>query len=225
MSTIITQQIAPWPTLVQGLSLLKESPSTSESSVSNATPPSSESTFRQTHKTRRTLTLAPEPDPESIYQPLHPAKVRVASGTLKTSTSSLSAEKRGASGDNNMQALSSLMFGSRSSSSQGGSKGPMDEFSGGSLTPVFKRIHNQECKKSSLVLADHKGSQGSQTSELADKFSLPMACETRKVLGMSGTMSGSDISCYQGPDPDASDPDSDVPDELQFILATHSDRG
>ena len=91
MSTIITQQIAPWPTLVQGLSLLKESP-TSESSVSNATPPLSESTFRQTHKTRRTLTPAPEPDPEPIYQLLRPAKVRVASGTLKTSTLSLSAE-------------------------------------------------------------------------------------------------------------------------------------
>ena len=151
MSTIITQQIAPWPTLVQKLSLLKESPSTSKSSVSNATPPSFESTFRWTHKTWRTLTPAPEPDPEPIYQPLHPAKVRVASGTLKTSTSSLLAEKCGVSGDNNMQAPSSLMFGSRSSSSQGGSKGPMDEFSGGSLTPVFKHTHDQERKRSSLV--------------------------------------------------------------------------
>jgi hypothetical protein len=37
-------------------------------------------------------------------------------------------------------------------------------------------------------------------------------------------MGGSDILCYQGPDPDASDPDSDVPDKLRFILATHSDR-
>ena len=217
MSTIIAQQIAPWPTLVQGLSPLKESPT---SSVSNATPPSS--TFRRTHK--RTLTPAPEPDPEPIYQPLRPAKVRVASGTLKTSTSSLSAEKRGASGDNNVRAPSSLTFGSRSSSSREGSKGSMDEFSGGSLTPVFKRIHDQERKRSSLVPADYKGSRGSQTSELADEFSLPMARETRKVLGMSGTMGGSDVSCYQGPDPDASDPDSDVPDELRFILATHSDR-
>jgi len=45
MSTIIAQQIAPWPTLIQGLSPLKETPS---ASVSNATPPSS--TFRPTHK-------------------------------------------------------------------------------------------------------------------------------------------------------------------------------
>ena len=76
----------------------------------------------------------------------------------------------------------------------------MDEFSGGSLTPVFKRIHDQERKRSSLIPADYRGSRGSQTSELADEFSLPMARETSKVLGMSGTMGGSDISCYQGPD-------------------------
>jgi serine/arginine repetitive matrix protein 2 len=202
--------------LVQGLSPWKES---SSSSVSNTTPPSS--TFRPTHK--RTLSPAPEPEPEPLYQPLRPVKVRVASGTLKTSHSSLSAEKRGALGDNNVQAPSSLTFGSRSSS-RAGSKGSMDEFSGGSLTPVFKRIHDQERKRSSLIPADCRGSRGSQTSELADEFSLPMARETRKVLGMSGTMGGSDISCYQGPDPDASDPDSDVPDELRFILPTHSDR-
>ena len=28
---------------------------------------------------------------------------------------------------------------------------------------------------------------------------------------------GSDVSCYQGPDPDLSDPDSDVPDELRVV--------
>ena len=214
MSTIIAQQIAPWPTLVQGLSPLKESTS---SSSSDATPPPS--TFRPTHK--RTLTPAPEPEPEPLYQPLRPAKVRVASGTLKTSHSSLSTEKCSL-GDNKIQAPSSSTFGP--SSSRGGSKGSMEDFSGGSLTPVFKRIHDQERKRSSLVPADFRGSRGSQTSELADDFSLPIARETRKNLGMSGTMGGSDVSCYQGPNLDASDPDSDVPDELRFILATHSDR-
>ena len=216
VNTIIGQQIAPWPNLVHGLSPLKESPS---SSVSNATPPS---TFRPTHK--RTLTPAPEPEPEPVYQPLCPAKVRVASGTLKASYSSLSTEKRDALGDNN--ASSPLTFGSRSSS-RAGSKGSMEDYSSGSLTPVFKRILDQERKRSSLVPADYRGRRGSQTSEtseLADEFSLPIARETRKVLGMSGTMGGSDVSCYQGPDPDSSDPDSDVPDELRFILATHSDR-
>jgi len=135
MSGIISQQIAPWPTLVQGLSPLKESPS---SSVSTATPPSS--MFRPTHN--RTLTPAPEPEPEPLYQPLRPAKVRVASGTLKASFSSLSSEKRG---ENNVHAPS-LTFGSRSSS-RAGSKGSMEEYSGGSLTPVFKRIQDQERRR------------------------------------------------------------------------------
>jgi serine/arginine repetitive matrix protein 2 len=98
MSINVGQQIAPWPTSVQGLPPLKESAS---SSVSNATPPPS--TFRLTHK--RTLTPAPEPEPEPLYQPLRPAKVRVASGTLKASYSSLSTEKRGTLGDNNASNL------------------------------------------------------------------------------------------------------------------------
>ena len=161
---------------------------------------------------------APEPEPEPLYQPL---KVRVALGTLKTSHLSLSTEKCSLD-DNKIQALSSSMFGPLSS--HGGSKGSMEDFSGGSLTLVFERIHDQECKRSLLVPVDFRGSQGSQTSELADDFSLLIAHEMRKNLGMSGTMGGSDVSCYQGPDLDALDPDSDIPDELRFILATHSDR-
>ena len=216
MSAVIAQQIAPWPTLVQGLSPLKEAPS---SSTTKTTPPPS-STFRPSHK--RTLTPAPEPEPEPIFQPLRPANVRTVSGTLRASQSSLM-EKRGAVGDIDIRAPSALTFGSRSSS-RAGSKGSVDEYSGGSLTPVFKRIHDQERRRSSLVPTEHKGSRGSQASHVTDDFTLPIARETRKVLGMSGTMGGSDVSCYQGPDPDASDPDSDVPDELRFILATHSDR-
>ena len=55
---------------------------------------------------------------------------------------------------------------------------------------------------------DYRGSQGSQTSELVDEHSLP-ARKKRYVFGMSDTMGGSD---------------SDVPDELRFILASHSER-
>jgi len=42
-----------------------------------------------------------------------------------------------------------------------------------------------------LIPLDYKGSRSSQTSELSDEFSLPIARETRRVLGMSGTMGGS----------------------------------
>ena len=97
----------------------------------------------------------------------------------------------------------------------------MEELSAGSLTPVFKRVHDHERK----VFLDSSGcSLDSQTSDLKDELSLPITRETRRVLGMSGTMGGSDVSCYHGPDPDLSDSDSDVPDELRVILASHSDR-
>ena len=56
----------------------------------------------------------PEPEPEPLYQPLRPAKVRVASGTLKASYSSPLSEKRG---DNNIQHVPPFLFESRSSSS------------------------------------------------------------------------------------------------------------
>ncbi|KIY52945.1 hypothetical protein FISHEDRAFT_69402 [Fistulina hepatica ATCC 64428] len=43
--------------------------------------------------------------------------------------------------------------------------------------------------------------------------------ETRRILGLSGTMGGSEVSAYADPDLDVSDPDSDIPDELQVILS------
>ncbi|KAF8148662.1 hypothetical protein B0H34DRAFT_802878 [Crassisporium funariophilum] len=229
-AALIAQQIAPWPTLVNGLSPLKEKLTSTSRSSPVAPPP----TFRPGHK--RTMTPAPEPEPELVFQPLRPAKSRAAHATLKVATASPQLQFGfGAANDSDSlevaRAPSSLTFGSRSSS-RGGSRGSMDEFAG-SLTPVFKRISDSERKRSSLVPADYRGSRGSRSSRGSqasygspnDEFSLPIAREARRVLGMSGTMGGSDVSCYQEPEADSSDPDSDVPDELRFILATHSERG
>ncbi|KAJ7772927.1 hypothetical protein DFH07DRAFT_913167 [Mycena maculata] len=47
---------------------------------------------------------------------------------------------------------------------------------------------------------------------------MPLARETKRVLGMGGTMGGSDASGYEVQELDASDPDSDIPNELQAIL-------
>ncbi|KAG2024130.1 hypothetical protein CC2G_001714 [Coprinopsis cinerea AmutBmut pab1-1] len=46
---------------------------------------------------------------------------------------------------------------------------------------------------------------------------VPITREARRILGMSGTMGGSDVSAYQV-EIDESDPDSDVPEELRYIL-------
>ncbi|KAH8836085.1 hypothetical protein DL96DRAFT_107990 [Flagelloscypha sp. PMI_526] len=48
--------------------------------------------------------------------------------------------------------------------------------------------------------------------------SIPLPREAKRVLGMGGTMGGSDSSAHKT-ELDDSDPDSDIPDELQVILS------
>jgi hypothetical protein len=70
----------------------------------------------------------------------------------------------------------------------------MEEYSCGSLTPVFKRIHDQQRKRSSLVPVNYKGSQGSQTSELPDVSpvpNVPLSFSTVTASSGSGDGSGS----------------------------------
>ncbi|KAJ7859170.1 hypothetical protein B0H14DRAFT_636132 [Mycena olivaceomarginata] len=56
----------------------------------------------------------------------------------------------------------------------------------------------------------------------AARAALMVCCsrEAKRVLRMGGTMGGSDASGYEVQELDASDPDSDIPDELQVILAS-----
>ncbi|TFK33165.1 hypothetical protein BDQ12DRAFT_448473 [Crucibulum laeve] len=219
---MIGQQIAPWP-MQMGLESVTEassSPSPAKSSKAAPTPPSRNSTFRPSHK--RTMTPAREPDPEPVFHPLPAAKPRGPIRALKFSPaptpSTVSVHTDGA-----LRPPSSTTFGS-ASSSRAGSKGSLDEFASGSPTPtgsVFKREHRRQ--RSSLIPDDcytYKGSWGS----IGDG-GVPLARETRRVLGMSGTMGGSDVSGYNVPELDVSDPDSDVPDELRYILSANSDRG
>ncbi|KAF8878425.1 hypothetical protein BD779DRAFT_1663807 [Infundibulicybe gibba] len=217
-ATDIGQPIAPWPTLIQGLSPLKESPLKS----ARRTPPA---TFRLTHK--RTLTPGPEPDPLPVFQPLQPpAKSKRIASTLRVSPSPSSV--RSVSPMDVGRAPSSLTFGSRGSS-RAGSKGSVDEF-GGSLvpSPVFKRAHaGHSRKRSTLAPGEHNlNSRNSQQSlqNHGERDSLPIPPEARRVLGMTGTMGGSDVSGY-AVELDASDPDSDIPDELQVILAGQFEDG
>jgi len=69
---LIGQKIAPWHTLIQGLSPVKEKANASIAAMS--TPPSSSDAFKPGHK--RIMTPAPEPEPEPVFQPLKPARLR-----------------------------------------------------------------------------------------------------------------------------------------------------
>jgi len=73
--------------------------------------------------------------------------------------------------------------------------------------PVFSRI-------------EPKSSVGSVESyaESDNCARVGIARETRRMLGMQGTMGASDVSLYQDDDVDSSDPDSDIPNELQELL-------
>ena len=230
-ASLIGQPIASWPVLIAAVSPAKDKPK--DSTVKKVTPPL---TFKPGHK--RTMTPAPEPDPEPVLQPLKPARSKAVStfgGAQATIRASNSHIQFGAVPDDKQ-------IGSRASpSSTDGVRShrgsmTLDELSspGGTLTPVFKRLQDvDDPKRASLCPADYRGKhsripRSDASQELDDSygesFSVPIAREVRKALGMSGTLGGSDVSRYDGPPPDASDPDSDVPEELRFILAAHSDR-
>lgn len=121
-----------------------------------------------------------------------------------------------------LQAARPLTFGSRSSS-RAGSKGSLNDVNASPTpSPVFKCAHGHARKRSSLVPADLKNSQGSLWKTTGSP-SMPIPPEAKRVLGLAGTMGGSVTSCHAAPELDANDPDSDIPDELQFILSGQSD--
>jgi len=200
------------------------------------------------------MTPAPEPEPEPVFQLLKPARLRApislapgaaaAAATIGASRSRAGLTVYVKKGTDVPALHSSDTFGRRSFSRASRGSMTLDELgssSSGSLTPIFKRIHNSEKEKghkcSSLIPPDHRestntskqstrsdwSSTSSYGNPLADSYaessSVPITRERRRALGMSGTMGGS-----TGPESDESDPDSDVRD-LRFLLATHSNHG
>ncbi|RDB27260.1 hypothetical protein Hypma_004359 [Hypsizygus marmoreus] len=222
---MIGQQITPWPTLIQAISPVKRSPK-GEAPAATLTPAQ---TYRLTHK--RTLTPAPDPEPAPVFQPLRPARSKHAMATLRASSGSPVFLADAAKIDSTIRGPSSRTFGSIS-------KGSVEEMFGKgspSQSPVFKRSLGHARQRSSQVPMDvdegrqsHRGSRssrGSRGSRSSDNNTVPIPPEARRMLGMSGTMGGSDVSCYAVAELDASDPDSDIPDELQYILHNQSDDG
>ncbi|KAJ3972631.1 hypothetical protein EV361DRAFT_970780 [Lentinula raphanica] len=205
---LLEQQIAPWPVLN---SYFPQTEITSKGS------PVLPSKIRGMHK--RTMSPSeylPESSPPPPIRPLRPAKSRniMASSNLQPlgpppkmdlpPLKSLSPDVA--------RAPSSMTFGSRSSSRGGESSiSSLDDIH----NPVFKPTHGHARNRSSLLSSQR--SRGSQGSFPEDNFtsSRPLSFEARRQLGMKA---------YAVDDLDASDPDSDIPDELQVILAKQSPR-
>ncbi|KAL4064764.1 hypothetical protein V8B97DRAFT_2010772 [Scleroderma yunnanense] len=189
-SVKIGQNIAPWSTLNASISPSKPSPATIRAKTVDDVP-----TLRMTHK--RTLTPAPATDPPPVFKALRPAisKVPKAGGTVRPSPGippfTLNAKEADRS-------PSTFTFGSAHSRT--------DSPSSVSASPVFKRAQGHVRKSSSLVPIQNQDN------------SLPIPPEARRNLGLTGTMGGS-IGSTADQEFDASDPDSDIPDELQVILS------
>ncbi|KAJ7088519.1 hypothetical protein B0H15DRAFT_841620 [Mycena belliarum] len=190
---MIGQQIAPWP-------------STGTTEPSPPAPSSTtEGTFKRMH--RRTMTPTPEPDPAPVFQPLRlrPSRIRPTISVAPSPTESPQSSSEQAL---DKRAPSSLTFGSRSSSS---SLDVENTLHARGLPPVFTR----HARNRSSLLPDVPSPRGSRGST----HGMPLAREAKRVLGMGGTMGGSDKSGYQEEELDASDPDSDIPNELQVLLS------
>ncbi|KAK0244974.1 hypothetical protein EDD85DRAFT_1348 [Armillaria nabsnona] len=162
---------------------------------SSPPPQSPPKTFARTHK--RTLTPGPLPDPSPVLRPLRPAKTRISKAVAKSPTASVKKAARPPP-----STFRSSITGFRNSTSS-------QEFNELENHPIFmrKRVSLGADKRASRASTEHDDTTSRR----------PLAPGARKMLGMKGTMGGSDVSAY-AEDVDASDPDSDIPDELQFIL-------
>jgi serine/arginine repetitive matrix protein 2 len=197
---LIGQQIAPWPTLNSSISPVADTATkatkTTAARGDQTTPPGQVHKLRLTHK--RTLTPAPAADPSPVFQPLCPARGKLVEGTARVasgSTSPTCALRRP------VRAPSARTFGSRES--YRGSPPPLP-------SPVFKKAEGQGHvrRRSSLVPTELTGGSG---------VGLPIPPEAKRVLGLGGTMGSVGMSVEDAEE------DSDIPDELQVILAGRSD--
>jgi len=178
----------PWSTLNVSISPSKPPPGTMRVNFQD-----NMSTVRTN---RQTLTPAPAADPSAVFKALRPVTTRLPiSKTVVGASSGISPFVINPVD----RSLPALTFGSGHSKSE--SRGSL------AASPVFKMAQGYSHKRSSS-LVPHAA---------LDSSSLPILPEVRRSLGLTGTMGGSVRSSIPEQDYDGSDPDSDIPDELQVI--------
>ncbi|KAG6914161.1 hypothetical protein DXG01_002005 [Tephrocybe rancida] len=87
---------------------------------------------------------------------------------------------------------------------------------------VFKRALSPLAHRRQQSFLSKMADVDMQADSANDNVLIPPS--THRILGMGGTIAGSGVSAYTV-ELDASDPDSDIPDELQSILFNQSDNG
>ena len=193
------QPIKPWPVLFQQISPVKERHDVKrgdeEKVLQSEVIPSKIGTWKRGH--RRTMTPGPEPESTPVFHPLRPPKVRRS----HTSDATDAKTTFGAS----ISSVFALPTEASRIDGLGDSVSPPSSLSrkADASTGGARSI----CPESSL-LSSHD-----------------CAASTEKRRRMPATLGGSDVSCYAVPELDASDPDSDIPDELQDILKANINDG
>ncbi|KAF5320363.1 hypothetical protein D9611_011342 [Ephemerocybe angulata] len=165
--------------------------------------------FVRTHK--RTITPAREEEPIPVFAGLKPnprrqAAVSIGRNGRKTTPTPERVRDTFDCEDEDEDRFRTVKAG----------KGKPSEFTFGSLANTTSK----GSKASVASRASSKGSKGSRGKLSvggAEENRAPMSREARRLLGMSGTMGGSDASAGSV-QLDESDPDSDVPEELRSIL-------
>ncbi|KAF6741921.1 hypothetical protein DFP72DRAFT_1110853, partial [Ephemerocybe angulata] len=164
--------------------------------------------FVRTHK--RTITPAREEEPIPVFAGLKPNPRRQAAVSLRNGRKTTPTPERVRDTfdcEDEEEEGDGERFGTVKA------KGKPSEFTFGSLANTTSKGSKASLKDSS---ASSKGSKG-RGSVGAEENRAPMSREARRLLGMSGTMGGSDASAWSV-QLDESDPDSDVPEELRSIL-------
>ena len=194
---LVGQQIAPWSTL--------------NWQVSPKRPTSKPSTLRP----KRSMVPVPAVEPPIVFHPLKPAK-SIISPIFSQASSAASVSTPPV---NSGKAPSSCTFGSKRSSKVGVEM--MDEDEDEDPAPTPTRVSN---RSSSRTRPESLGSTVGRTGSVFSLRSMynaqgiPISPEAMRGLGLAGTM-GSAIELQVDPE----DPDSDIPNELQEILAEQSD--
>ena len=202
---LLGQQIAPWP-IHTSLDTVMEGPAKDDPDVSAEIP-----VFRLTHK--RTLSPpAPSFEPMPVFHPLPAAKAKSRQNSkahLGTNKSISSQADSPQLEQTSVVTSSSMTFGVRPTKVM---NGPIPPAAPSPTIMEGRRIQSHFRRPSSLVPLDISDSSGN---------SVTMDSKARRALDMHGTMGSMGSVAEEQND----DPDSDIPEELQIILCSNSDRG
>lgn len=206
------QSIKPWPVLFQQISPVKECHDVrrgDKEKVPQNDLPSKIDTWKRDR--RRTMTPGPEPESAPVFHPLRPPKVLV-------SHTSNAADARSTFG-----ASISSIFTLPTETSRIDDLGDSVPLS--SLSRKANVFCGERCSPLPVPVDASMGGAKSTCSDSSLLSSHDCVASVEKRRRMPATLGGSDVSCYAVPEFDASDPDSDIPDELQDILKANINDG